>query len=248
MRSFLLLLLLALTSVTYAKKEHTMKIKVVSYETKEPLANIHIEIRGKKSVLYECYSDSSGQATYAWKGKLKFAQIVFSDTSGNFRSNHYYAYKEELSTDEVYIDVKLTPVPNYAAMLTKFRERDKAIMAKLIEEGKDTNIYLGNEKGFENMTQPEFVGGAQGLQHFVRDNVRYPEIAIEMGEQGKIYLQFIIEADGTVSHVKVMRGVARSLDVEAMRLIYSMPQWEAGSCGGEKVRSRAMLPIYFSLK
>lgn len=225
-----------------------MKIKVVSYETRKPLAYIHIEIRGKKSTLFECYSDSSGQATYTWKGKLKFVQIVFSDTSGNFRSNHYYAYKEELSTDEVCIDVKLKPVPNYAAMLTKFRERDKAIMAKLIEEAKDTTIYLGNEKGCENMTQPEFVGGAQGLQRFVSDNVRFPEIAIEMGEQGKIYLQFIIEVDGTVSHVRVMRGVARSLDVEAMRLIYSMPPWEAGSCVGKKVRSRAMLPIYFSLQ
>ena len=51
MRNFLLLLLLALTSVSFAKKDHTMKIKVLSYETKEPLANIHIEIRGKKSTL-----------------------------------------------------------------------------------------------------------------------------------------------------------------------------------------------------
>lgn len=248
MRNLLLLLLLALTSVSFAKKDHTMKFKVLSYETKEPLANIHIEIRGKKSTLFECHSDSSGQATYSWKGKLKYAQIVFSDTSGNFRRNYYYAYKEELNSEEILINVKLTPVPNYSAMLTKFRERDKAIMAKLIQTGADTNVYLGVEPGCENMIQAQFPGGYHAMHKFVRDNIRYPEIAIELGEQGKIYLQFIIEADGTVSHVKVMRGVARSLDVEAKRLIYSMPPWEPGSCGDKKVRSRAMLPIYFTLQ
>lgn len=249
MRSYLLsLLLLAFSLVTQAKKEQTMYISVLSDETEEPLANVHIEIRGKKSTLFECYSDSSGQAIYAWKGKLKYAQIVFSDTSGSFRHNYYYAYKEELSTDKVHIVVKLSPVPNYSAMLNKFKERDKAIMAKLIEDGKDTIIYLGNEKGCENMIQARFPGGNQAMFKFVRDNVRYPEIAIELGEQGKIYLKFIIEADGTVSHVKVMRGVARSLDIEAKRLIYSMPPWEPGSCGDKKVRTRAMLPIYFTLQ
>ena len=112
----------------------------------------------------------------------------------------------------------------------------------------DTTVYLGVEPGCENMIQAEFPGGQQAMFKFVRDNVRYPEISLELGEQGKIYLQFIIEADGTVSHVKVMRGATKPLDIEGIRLIYSMPQWKAGSCGGKKVRSRAMLPIYFALQ
>ena len=85
------------------------------------------------------------------------------------------------------------------------------------------------------------------MQQYIAGNVEYPHEAIEMNEQGRVYLSFIIEMDGTISHVKVERGVSDTLDYEAVRLLYRMPKWIFGSCSGEPVRTKGRLPISFTL-
>jgi protein TonB len=93
-----------------------------------------------------------------------------------------------------------------------------------------------------------FPGGNEAMIKFIEDNIKYPEIDRELGNQGRVYVQFIIEKDGSLSNLEVMRGVSESLDREAKRVIRLMPKWTPREIRGKAVRSRSLLPIKFILE
>lgn len=93
-----------------------------------------------------------------------------------------------------------------------------------------------------------FPGGTTEMMRWMGENIVYPEISIQIEEQGKVYVSFVVEANGDITNVQVERGISQALDREAKRVIRSMPQWEAGEMGGKKVRSRCRLPIIFTLE
>jgi protein TonB len=92
-----------------------------------------------------------------------------------------------------------------------------------------------------------FPGGAAELQKWIGSNVQYPQTSIEMNEQGRVYVSFVVEPDGTITNINIERGVSNDLDKEAKRLLRSMPKWVAGEAGGRKARTRCRLPINFQL-
>ena len=97
--------------------------------------------------------------------------------------------------------------------------------------------------------QPEFPGGQKELYAFISKNITYPQIEKENGIQGKVYIQFVIETDGSVSNVKVLKGVkgGPGLEKEAMRVVKMMPKWTPGMLSGKKVRVMFNLPFSFKL-
>ena len=95
--------------------------------------------------------------------------------------------------------------------------------------------------------QPLFPGGDGEMFDFLSSNIRYPQIAVDNGIEGKVIMQFVVGRDGSIENVQVMRGVDRSLDNEAIRLIKSMPKWIPGKQGGSAVRVRYTLPVTFRL-
>ena len=92
---------------------------------------------------------------------------------------------------------------------------------------------------------PSFPGG--NVQKWISKNVKYPVLAMENGIQGKVYIQFVIENDGSITDVKVVRGVDASLDKEAVRVVKAMPKWKPGKQRGKPVRVSYTLPINFQL-
>ncbi len=92
---------------------------------------------------------------------------------------------------------------------------------------------------------PSFPGG--NVQKWIAKNVKYPVLAMENGIQGKVFIQFVIEKDGSITDVKVVRGVDSSLDKEAVRVVSSMPKWKPGKQRGKPVRVSYTLPINFQL-
>lgn len=92
---------------------------------------------------------------------------------------------------------------------------------------------------------PSFPGG--NVQKWISKNVKYPVLAMENGIQGKVYIQFVIEKDGSITDVKVVRGVDASLDKEAVRVVKAMPKWKPGKQRGKPVRVSYTLPINFQL-
>ena len=77
--------------------------------------------------------------------------------------------------------------------------------------------------------------------------MKYPQIALENGVQGKVFVQFVVEKDGSVSNIKVVRGVDASLDKEAVRVVSVMPKWKPGKQRGKAVRVAYTLPIAFQI-
>ena len=93
----------------------------------------------------------------------------------------------------------------------------------------------------------------QGQDHeyfrqWIQENMRYPQRAAEAGISGRVIVQFVVEPDGSISSVEVVRGVDRSLDEEAIRVIENSPRWEPGKQRGEPVRVRFTFPINFVLE
>ena len=95
---------------------------------------------------------------------------------------------------------------------------------------------------------PMFPGGEQAMMDYVSKNVVYPSEAQEKGISGRVFVGFIVEKDGSVSNVKVLRGIGGGCDEEAVRVIKAMPKWKPGKMKGKPVRVSYMMPIIFKLQ
>ncbi len=95
---------------------------------------------------------------------------------------------------------------------------------------------------------PEFPGGMVELMNFISNNVRYPADALAAGIEGRVTTMFIVERDGTISNVQVLRGLEPSLDAEALRVIRSMPTWKPGRQDNKPVRTRYTVPVNFRIQ
>ena len=95
--------------------------------------------------------------------------------------------------------------------------------------------------------KPEFPGGLSGLYSYFKNNVKYPLPAMERGISGRVFLNFVVEPDGSISNVIVLRGIGGGCDEEAVRVIRNMPLWEPGRQRGRAVRVSFTVPIKFTL-
>lgn len=110
------------------------------------------------------------------------------------------------------------------------------------EEEEEQVIHIRVEK------MPEFPGGQEALNRYLVRNIKYPLLAQENGIQGRVVCQFVVNSDGSIVDIAVVRGVEESLDKEAIRVIKSMPKWTPGRQGGKSVRVKYTLPIRFKLQ
>ncbi len=111
----------------------------------------------------------------------------------------------------------------------------------IIEEEEEEEFFMV----VENM--PEFPGGDLGLMKYIQKNVRYPAIAKEYNITGKVYVSFIVDKTGSVTNVKIVRGVDKNLDAEALRVVKSLPKYTPGRQMGRPVRVMFTIPINFTL-
>ncbi len=95
---------------------------------------------------------------------------------------------------------------------------------------------------------PAFNGGETELYKYLHDNTKYPEEAKELGIQGRVFVTFVVETDGSITDIKVVRGIGGGCDEEAVRVVKSMPRWTPGKQRGVPVRVQFNLPIKFTLQ
>lgn len=110
------------------------------------------------------------------------------------------------------------------------------------EYKEDTEIFIEfpSEK-------PEFPGGDQALQMFLHNNIQYPQMAIDYGSEGTVYVEFVVGSNGAVRDIKILREVDQLLEEEAIRVIKSMPRWKPAKQGINSVATYMRLPIKFTL-
>ena len=105
-----------------------------------------------------------------------------------------------------------------------------------------TDTYLMVE------AEPEFPGGMEALMKYLSENIKYPEQAKKENIQGKVYMRFVVERDGSIVDAEILRGIGGGCDEEALRVVNAMPKWEPGKQKGTPVRVQYNLPIVFKLQ
>jgi protein TonB len=108
------------------------------------------------------------------------------------------------------------------------------------DDDKTVYMYVDN--------MPEFPGGQMAMMQYLSKNIQYPFWAIRYAEQGEVLVQFIVNVDGTFSECRILKSAGPYLDIEALRVIRTMPHWTPGKKNGKLVRSRCVLPIVFRLQ
>jgi len=114
-------------------------------------------------------------------------------------------------------------------------------MIKMVEYQDEEPVFTVVEE------MPKFKGGNKALYTYLGNNIKYPDVAKKEGIEGTVYVTYVVEKDGSVSHVKILRGVHESLDKESLRVVKEMPKWEPGKQKGKPVRVQYSLPIKYTL-
>ena len=94
---------------------------------------------------------------------------------------------------------------------------------------------------------PEFPGGLSALSQYLASNIKYPQLAKENNITGKVFVSFVVEKDGSVVQVKILRDIGGGCGAEAVRVVKAMPKWKPGKQRGKPVRTQFNLPVDFSL-
>jgi protein TonB len=95
---------------------------------------------------------------------------------------------------------------------------------------------------------PEFMGGQSALLRYLQKNLRYPAAALAAQAEGRVFLSFVIQADGTIADVTILKGLGYGLDEEAQRVVRQMPAWTPGYQSKHAVPVRFTLPITFKIQ
>lgn len=181
--------------------------------------------------------------TEAVKWYIKATEQGNADAQKNL-GNCYYngkgVAKDLTKAKELYI--KAAEQGNIEAQ-NNLKEHFSLTVEQIKEEKENNKIY--SQKDVE--VQPQFPGGEKLLKKYLSINMRYPTVSQEMGEQGRVMVTFVVCRDGTIWGETVTGSVSPSLDKEALRLVKSMPKWEAGKINGKAVNVAFQLPITFRL-
>lgn len=140
--------------------------------------------------------------------------------------------------DDVEIDEEFM-IDTEATVFTEVQEFTPIIVEE--EEVEEEQIFTIVED------DPEFPGGQSALMQYLQSNLKYPTMAREAGIQGTVFVTFVVERDGSITDVRILRGVGGGLDEEAIRVVRNMPRWKAGRQRGQAVRVQFNLPIRFVL-
>jgi periplasmic protein TonB len=104
---------------------------------------------------------------------------------------------------------------------------------------KDTTVYTVVE------IKPQYPGGDDALMKYLAINISYPQVAKDKGIQGTVYVSFIVEKDGSITNIKILRSLGGGCDEEVIRVVKAMPVWEPGKQAGKPVRVQFLLPVKF---
>lgn len=189
-----------------------------------------------------CSSNGSGDSS-EWEKEIEYVE---EDERGNWtkRLIHVvggYDYIEERII-KYWDDESSTFEEEFIPGMPDEKGDVKYVPVQVVEEEPDEQAI------FEVVEQmPEYPGGQAALMEFIAQNIQYPTAAKEAGTQGRVIVQFVVERDGSITGVKVVRSVGSYLDEEALRVMNSMPKWKPGMQRGKLVRVKFTVPVMFRL-
>ena len=214
----------------------------------QPKKNPKVSLENKKGMFFQI-----GLAVTLLAILIAFEWKSYDKTNYNLGDLNLDDMEEEIipiTRQEVKPPPPPPPPPEIIEIVEDEVEIEKELEIEETETDEDEIIEIeeDDEEFFmvvENM--PEFPGGDLGLMKFIQKNVRYPAVAKEYNITGKVYVSFIVDKSGFVTNVKIVRGVDKNLDAEALRVVKSLPKYKPGKQRGKPVRVMFTIPINFTL-
>lgn len=124
----------------------------------------------------------------------------------------------------------------------KAQEEFHQVVTEQEEEEEEEEVQLVVEE------DPEFPGGLEALAKYLADNIKYPQLAKDNGITGRVYVSFVVEKNGSVGNIKILRDIGGGCGAEAVRVVKAMPKWKPGKQTGRPVRTQFNLPVNFDLQ
>ena len=268
MKYLYVLPLAAVAVAAFARPEVSNKLDEISSVKVNDLTSI-VKAEEVKSV--ENSSDEkfklSGQVMEHASGKpLPGASIVIRGTTMGTLADEDGKFELTVKKDDVIVvscvglQTTSVPVRNVSENLVVWMKEDVRSMNEMIVVGyaseekpepvkKETEQKKTEEMVFQVVEEmPEFPGGMAEAMKFLARNMKYPVVALEAKIEGRVLAQFVVGKDGSISDVKVVRGVSPELDAEAVRVISMMPKWNPGKQRGKAVAVRYNMPVVFRLQ
>ncbi len=245
-----LLTLFLLFATTSWSKPLTIKLYIQDGITFQPVGTISATIKTAESqLLWEGVSDSKGMIETEAElidRRANEIKIWLSDPNGYYADKEVFLFKGKHSfiSSEINLSPSEATFANWLAVEDSiYGDRNSGTFAK--ESNNDTTHFGCSKTEFK---EPIFPGGQDAMNHYNVTNLRFPQESIEMNEQGRVQLTFVIEADGKITHIRIEHGASPTLNTEAWRLIHSMPLWQPATCNGETTRSLASITVAFNLE
>lgn len=243
MRIFILIFLLTnFNSEIRAGKPYDLKIVLINVESNQKISGCEVQLTDENGNFKKELSNSFGVVFFQDLTEKSYTVSIKSNNPLiEDKKTEFFASKDKMQDLTLYH----YPTPLF----------EKVLIAKedSIYGNEKDGIYLSSNKDkpvlCDSLTSKEasFRDSIQDLFKFISREIRYPQESIENGEQGKVYVSFIVEKNGDISHVRVFRGVSQAIDYEAKRVIRAMPKWKPATCNEEPSRTLIKLPINFTL-
>ena len=221
------------------------------YKMKKELQNIHEYIADNEAV-----EDETDKSNYMMLLLQQCTADNFNTVANNFSflltKKRISMITQKQKTKRMVIRMLLT-LPVFAMLILLNTQCDNPKSNAETNVSKE-QVSVENSEGQDcdsiyNVaeTMPQFPGGPNALMKYLSENTKYPESAKANKIEGRVFVSFVIEKDGSITNAEVMRGINKECDAEAVRVVSSMPKWQAGTQNGEAVRCRFTVPFIFKL-
>ena len=230
------------TIVTSA--EDFKKAGNVSYSTYDNDNNEQDESQ-EEIVEYEYEEEPSFIEKY-WKYGVAVAVVLL----GIYFCSNWNSSPSSLQSDDV-VDTQgnQTATASPVQSSNSSSQQTQNVTSYPTANDKLSTVSVESRKVFTVVEQmPSFPGGDAALMSYLANNIHYPTVAAENGVQGRVVVGFVVERDGSITDVRILRGVDPSLDREAMRVVKNMPRWTPGKQNGSAVRVKYQVPVAFRLQ
>jgi TonB family protein len=212
------------------------------YDYRDSIVTTYKEINYKKlgPVMERNFVGILLDSCYFVSGKIVGSRIGYYESG---KVKYKYQYIDALKEGDQFYYLE-----NGEIEKTEFYSKGDLVSTKVKNE-----VTLEKDKNYDDVftvveKMPEYPGGYEKMFEYLGRTIRYPGQARELGAKGKVYVQFIVEKDGSISELDVIRGIGEGCDEVALQAVENMPTWSPGEQRGTPVRVRFILPVNFTLR
>lgn len=251
-------LMLVIASASIAKNNGIKKVEKIVEKTAE-MPITELSILPIKEILAEKETPVKGKVTAAEDGKPLAGVVIkvkdknmgtTTDMDGNYMINA--GPSDELVFTFVGFESSTVPVTDKKIIDVKLKSKNDGTpigLHEVVVAGLKPTINYESEEIFTTVEEnPSFEGGVLELYRFIAKNLRYPIEARNKNIDGKVFVKFIVRADGTTSDISILKGIGAGCDEEVVRVVGMMPKWKPGKQKGKPVSVYFTMPVSFVLE